>query len=81
VASDGVAGILSLGVLYSLDYVRTRLANIVKSTANGSGECRFNGLVDVYKKTLATDDIVGLYCGFVISCVNISICHDCYFDL
>ena len=41
----------------------------------------YNGLVDVYKKTLKTDGIVGLYRGFVISCVGIIVYRGCYFGL
>ena len=79
VASGGVAGAMSLCFVYSLDYARTRLANDVKSTKKGAGERKYNGLIDVYKKTLATDGIAGLYRGFVISCVGIIIYRGCYF--
>jgi len=78
IASGGVAGALSLCFVYSLDYARTRLANDTKSAKKG-GERQFNGLIDVYKKTLATDGIGGLYRGFVISCVGIVIYRGCYF--
>merc|ERR1711939_722692 len=37
--------------------------------------------IDVYKKTIAVDGIVGLYCGFCISCVGIIIYRGCYFGL
>ena len=37
------------------------------------GERQFNGLVDVYVKTIKTDGIPGLYRGFVISAVGIFI--------
>jgi len=79
VASGGVAGAMSLCFVYSLDYARTRLANDLKSTKKGGGERKYNGLVDVYRKTLATDGIAGLYRGFVISCVGIVIYRGCYF--
>lgn len=79
VSSGGVAGALSLCFVYSLDYARTRLANDVKSTKKGGGERKYNGLVDVYKKTMATDGFAGLYRGFVISCVGIIIYRGCYF--
>merc|ERR1711893_29677 len=78
IASGGVAGAMSLCFVYSLDYARTRLANDAKSGKKG-GERQFNGLVDVYKKTLASDGIGGLYRGFVISCVGIVIYRGCYF--
>ncbi|KAJ3285586.1 hypothetical protein HK104_009409 [Borealophlyctis nickersoniae] len=53
-ASGGMAGASSsLLFVYSLDYARTRLSNDSKSTKKG-GERQFNGIIDVYKKTLAT---------------------------
>ena len=45
------------------------------------GNRKYNGLVDVYKKTLASDGIGGLYRGFVISCVGIFIYRGLYFGL
>ena len=80
IASGGAAGALSLCFVYSLDYARTRLANDAKGAKKG-GERMYNGLVDVYKKTLKTDGIVGLYRGFVISCVGIIVYRGCYFGL
>ena len=38
-------------------------------------------MVDVYKKTFATDGIAGLYRGFVISCVGIFIYRGFYFGI
>jgi len=78
ITSGGVAGSISLLFVYSLDFARTRLANDNKST-KGGGERQFNGLFDVYKKTIASDGIAGLYRGFVISCVGIFIYRGCYF--
>merc|ERR1711920_233284 len=78
ILSGGLAGSLSLTVVYSLDFARTRLANDAKGKG---GERQFNGLIDVYKKTLASDDIGGLYRGFVISCVGIFIYRGLYFGI
>merc|ERR1711914_57463 len=78
--SGGAAGALSLCFVYSLDYARTRLANDNKSAGKG-GERQFNGLIDVYRKTLASDGIQGLYRGFVISAVGIFIYRGFYFGL
>jgi solute carrier family 25 (adenine nucleotide translocator) protein 4/5/6/31 len=80
VASGGAAGALSLLFVYSLDYARTRLAADVKGGGKG-GDRQFNGLFDVYKKTLASDGIQGLYRGFVISCVGIVVYRGFYFGL
>jgi solute carrier family 25 (adenine nucleotide translocator) protein 4/5/6/31 len=79
IASGGAAGALSLLFVYSLDYARTRLANDAKSAKKGGGERQFNGMIDVYKKTMATDGVAGLYRGFVISCVGIIVYRGCYF--
>lgn len=78
VVSGGVAGALSLVFVYSLDYCRTRLASDAKAGKKG-GERQFNGMIDVYVKTLKSDGIVGLYRGFVISCVGIIVYRGCYF--
>lgn len=71
---------MSLMFVYSLDYCRTRLANDAKSGSKG-GERQFNGMVDVYRKTLKSDGIAGLYRGFVISCVGIVVYRGFYFGL
>lgn len=78
VASGGAAGATSLLFVYSLDYARTRLANDNKSAKKG-GERQFNGLIDVYKKTLASDGFAGLYRGFVPSVVGIIVYRGAYF--
>jgi len=79
-ASGGAAGACSLFFVYSLDYARTRLANDNKSAKKG-GQRQFNGLVDVYRKTLATDGVQGLYRGFNISCVGIIVYRGLYFGM
>jgi len=52
-------------------------------TFSGGGvqgaERQFNGMVDVYVKTIRSDGFVGLYRGFVISCVGIIVYRGCYF--
>jgi len=79
-ASGGAAGACSLLFVYSLDYARTRLANDNKSAKKG-GARQFNGLIDVYRKTLQSDGIQGLYRGFNISCVGIVVYRGLYFGL
>merc|ERR1711972_1198291 len=78
IASGGFAGSLSLCFVYSLDFARTRLANDAKGKG---GERQYNGLIDVYKKTLKTDGIQGIYRGFAISCVGIFVYRGMYFGL
>merc|ERR1712142_1875 len=78
ILSGGVAGSLSLTFVYSLDYCRTRLANDAKTK---TGTRQYNGMIDVYVKTIKSDGIQGLYRGFVISCVGIFIYRGMYFGL
>ena len=80
-ASGGAAGATSMLFVYSLDYARTRLANDAKSTKVGGGERQFNGLVDVYRKTLASDGIAGLYRGFMPSVAGIIVYRGLYFGM
>lgn len=68
-ASGSAAGASSLLFVYSLDHARARLANDIKT--KGAAGRQFKGLMDVYKKTLATDGIAGLYRGFLISTIGI----------
>lgn len=79
IASGGAAGAFSLFFVYSLDYARTRLANDAKVAGKEGGAREFNGLIDVYRKTLKSDGVTGLYRGFVISCVGIIVYRGCYF--
>jgi len=83
VMAGGCAGTLSLCFVYSLDYARTRLANDVKSVKKGgaAAERQYSGLFDVYKQTLKTDGVAGLYRGFVISAVGIFVYRGFYFGL
>jgi len=78
IASGGFAGTLSLCFVYSLDFARTRLANDNKGA---DGKRQYSGLIDVYKQTLKTDGISGIYKGFVISAVGIFIYRGLYFGL
>jgi solute carrier family 25 (adenine nucleotide translocator) protein 4/5/6/31 len=81
IGAGGSAGALSLMFVYSLDYARTRLANDLKSNKKGGGERQFSGLADVYKQTMKSDGVAGLYRGFVISCVGIVVYRGFYFGL
>ena len=78
ILSGGAAGPMSLCFVYSLDYAHTRLANYAKA-GKGGGSRQFNGLIDIYRKTLQSNGFVGLYRGFVISCIRIIVYRGCYF--
>jgi len=79
ILSGGFAGSLSLLVVQSIDYTRTRLA--VDAAKNSSGQRQFNGIVDCYVKTFKADGIRGLYRGFGVSCLCIFIYRGLYFGL
>jgi len=78
VAAGGMAGALSLCVVYSLDFARTRLASDLKGK---DGKRQFTGLADVYRQILAQEGIRGLYRGFAVSCVGIVVYRGFYFGL
>ncbi|PHT29249.1 ADP,ATP carrier protein, mitochondrial [Capsicum baccatum] len=61
-ASGGAAGASSLFFVYSLDYACTHIKNDAKAAKKG-GERQFNGMIDIYRKTLTSDGVAGLYCG------------------
>jgi len=66
-ASGGLAGAVSLSVVYPLDYARTRLASDV-----GSGKKTFNGLGDCLVKTAkGPKGFMSLYNGFGVSVAGI----------
>ncbi|KAI9568568.1 mitochondrial carrier [Boletus coccyginus] len=78
VASGAAAGASSSVFVYSLDYARTRLSADGKSAAKG-GQRQFTGITDVYRQTLRTDGILGLYRGFVPNILGIIVYRGLYF--
>lgn len=80
VASGGLAGSMSLAIVYSLDFARTRLANDLKSSG-ADGKRQYSGLVDCYRQTLRSDGLRGLYRGFCVSAVGIFVYRGFYFGL
>ena len=79
ILSGGLAGSGSLCFVYSLDYARTRLGN--DTICPKTGKRKYNGLIDVYKQTLQTDGVKGIYRGFTISCFGIFVYRGFYFGL
>merc|ERR1711877_106949 len=74
------ANVLRYFPTQALDFARTRLANDAKNAKSG-GDRQFNGLADVYRKTLASDGIAGLYRGFMPSVTGIIVYRGLYFGL
>lgn len=80
VASGSAAGATTSLFLYHLDYARTRLGTDGKGSAV-SGQRQFSGILDVYSKTLSSDEIVGLYRGFGASIIGITMYRGMYFGI
>lgn len=80
IASGSAAGATTSVFLYHLDYARTRLGTDAQNIQEGS-QRQYRGLLDVYKKTLASDGIVGLYRGFSASIIGITVYRGLYFGI
>lgn len=81
VASGAAAGATSMLFVYSLDFARTRLAADNRSASKGGvqGERQYKGLVDVYRQTIKSDGVAGLYRGFGPSVAGIVVYRGIYF--
>jgi solute carrier family 25 (adenine nucleotide translocator) protein 4/5/6/31 len=80
VASGSAAGATTSLFLYHLDYARTRLGTDAKE-CSVNGKRQFKGMIDVYRKTLSSDGIKGLYRGFGVSIVGITLYRGMYFGM
>lgn len=67
-------------LLYHLDFARTRLATDAV-VCHVTGQRQFKGLIDVYRKTLSSDGIAGLYRGFGVSILGITMYRGMYFGI
>ncbi|OMJ86085.1 hypothetical protein SteCoe_12441 [Stentor coeruleus] len=76
--SGGLAGSLSLLVVYPLDFIRTRLATDI---GKAETDREFKGMADVVKKIMKTDGLLGVYRGFNISVIGIFIYRALYFGM
>ncbi|KAJ4772078.1 hypothetical protein LUZ62_056335 [Rhynchospora pubera] len=80
VASGSCAGAMTSLLLYHLDFARTRLGTDAVDH-HVRTQRQFKGLVDVYRKTLASDGINGLYRGFGVNLVGITLYRGLYFGI
>ncbi|XP_019200023.1 PREDICTED: ADP,ATP carrier protein ER-ANT1 [Ipomoea nil] len=80
VASGSAAGATTSLFLYHLDYARTRLGTDARECPI-NGRRQYKGLIDVYQKTLSSDGIVGLYRGFGVSIIGITMYRGMYFGI
>lgn len=79
-ASGSAAGATTSLLLYHLDYARTRLGTDAKECPL-TGQRQYKGLIDVYRKTLSSDGIKGLYRGFSVSIIGITLYRGMYFGI
>ena len=73
--SAGLAGACSLSLTYPLEYASTRLINDIKI----GNQKQFDGLMQVFSKTIKSDGIQGLYRGCFVSIFAIVVYRGCYF--
>ncbi|TXG47424.1 hypothetical protein EZV62_026718 [Acer yangbiense] len=67
--TDILGRAITLLLVHPLTYAQTRLATDIK-TDNKANKRQFDGLIDVYRKTLKSDGIAGLYRGYNIALVE-----------
>ena len=79
VAAGGIAGALSLTLVYPLDYARTRLATDMGKADSSKRE--FNGLADCLMKTVRANGFFSLYIGYGLSVVGIVVYRGPFFGL
>ncbi|KAI9281275.1 ADP,ATP carrier protein [Umbelopsis sp. AD052] len=79
IAAGSAAGATSLTFVYPLEYARTRLSNDSKTSTGAARQ--YNGILDVWRKTLKSDGAAGIYRGFNISCAGIIVYRGLYFGL
>jgi solute carrier family 25 (adenine nucleotide translocator) protein 4/5/6/31 len=63
--SGGLAGAVANTICYPFDFARTRLASDLKS-----GKPQFNGIMDCIVTTVKNQGIVGLYTGWMVTCMG-----------
>lgn len=80
VASGSAAGATTSILLYHLDFARTRLATD-SLECHATGHRQFKGLIHVYRKTISTDGFAGLYRGFGVSILGITMYRGMYFGI
>lgn len=85
-AAGSAAGAASSLFVYSLDYARTRLAADAKcgpaaAARHSQQDRQFSGLLDVYRKTLESDGVRGLYRGFNASIAGSIVYRGLYFGV
>ncbi|XVF27621.1 hypothetical protein REPUB_Repub14bG0124000 [Reevesia pubescens] len=70
--ATGLTATANLFLAYPFFYAGTRLANDVKTISNLSKR-QFHGILDVYRKTLKSDGIAGLYRGYISSLAEVGL--------
>ncbi|CAF1372635.1 unnamed protein product [Adineta ricciae] len=77
--SGGIAGALSVCILYSLNNARQHVNKDIRTGKIRREKRQLHSIMNAYKNILVTDGIAGLYRGFLIVCVHDAIYRGCYF--
>lgn len=80
-ASGGLAGSVSALLNYTLEFPKFKLLNDLNNTTKKGGTQNYSGFLDVYRKTIASEGITGIYRGFGISCLGVFVYRAFYFGL
>ncbi|TXG47422.1 hypothetical protein EZV62_026716 [Acer yangbiense] len=76
-AADSLSLAVALFLVYPLEYAKTRMANDIR-TKSTFEKRQYNGMIDVFRKTLKSDGIDGLYRGYKMAYVAYFV-HDVLF--
>lgn len=84
-AAGGIAGVLSLSLIYPLDFARTRITVDVggkRCKKTGRQKPRqFLGILDCWRKTYQVHGIPGLYKGYTLSVLGIGVYRALYYGI
>jgi solute carrier family 25 (mitochondrial adenine nucleotide translocator), member 4/5/6/31 len=81
VALGSIAGVAALACVFSLDTVRTLVAEDRGNALRHQELKRFHGGFDCYKKVLRSDGVARLYRGFLICSCGVAVYRGLYFGL
>ncbi|KAK3207153.1 hypothetical protein Dsin_021199 [Dipteronia sinensis] len=74
-AANSISRTATLVLIHPLEYAKTRIANDITTKSNFEKR-QFNGIIDVFRKTLKSNGISGLYSGYIMANVAYNLVND-----